>query len=129
MINWRTSHNYLLLFAFAFKTMILGTMLTLATHNICMGQLLDDDVNWSRLVWKQRKRNDDPVHYIAQIRGEIAQRLGKSSCLRKCLDLPVMVFLWLLSPLHIYHRVPVILNHPLWYTPDKIFIRYCALLR
>jgi hypothetical protein len=129
MINWRTTHNYLLLFAFAFKILILGTMLTLATHNICLGQLLNDDFNWSRLVCKQRKRNDDPVHYVVSINAEILQRIDRSVFPRRWLMLPVMVFLWLLSPLYASRRVLCILNSPLWYTPDKIFIRYCALVR
>jgi hypothetical protein len=128
MMNWRTYQNYFLLFAFAFKTIVLGTMLTLAAHNICLGQLLNDDVNWTSLVGKQRKRNDEPsqgatLSYIAAV-PQTGNRL-----LRRCSILPVLFFLWLINPVSVLARISRLFNYHIWYTPDKIFIRYCALIR
>ena len=130
MINWRTSQNYLLLFAIAFKTLILGTVLTLATHNICLGELLNDDVNWSQIVGKQRKRNDDhSSHAVVYIPNAVIPKAECGAWLRHSIILPVLFLVWLVCSCYRYISGRRF-NDPLFeYLPDRIFIRHCAILR
>lgn len=130
MINLRTSQNLLLLFAIAFKTFILGTVLTLATHNICLGQLLSDDINWSQIVGKQRKRNDDhSSHVVVYAYNAVVPKAETSIWLRRSFALPVL-FLAGLICLSRRQLTNVLFTDPLLgYTPDKFFIRHCAIIR
>jgi hypothetical protein len=130
MINWRTSQNYLLLFAIAFKTLILGTVLTLATHNICLGQLLNDDINWAQIVGKQRKRNDDhSSHALVYMHTAIVPKAGGDVwTIRSCM-LPALFFAWLLAFPRRNNSGRGFIDPLLRYMPDKIFIRHCAILR
>lgn len=130
MINWRISQNYLLLFAIAFKTLILGTVLTLATHNICLGQLLNDDVNWTQIVGKQRKRNDDhSSHAVVYIPNAVIPKAECGTWLRQCIILPVMLLVWHICCFHRLISGRRFIDALLEYTPDKIFIRHCAIIR
>ena len=130
MINWRISQNYLLLFAIAFKTLILGTVLTLATHNICLGQLLNDDVNWTQIVGKQRKRNDDhSSHAVVYIPNAVIPKAECGTWLRQCIILPVMLLVWHICCFHRLINGRRLIDALLEYTPDKIFIRHCAIIR
>lgn len=122
MLNWRISQCYLLISAFIFKILIIGTVLTLASHNICLDQLLDGEVNWSQLVTKQRKRNDDSPHIIsdtASTANIVAQTL---------LTLPGVTLLrWILT---IYSsQIKRFQYLVLQYKSERIFIKYCSLVR
>ncbi|KAA2240359.1 hypothetical protein F0L74_29835 [Chitinophaga agrisoli] len=129
MNKWRTYPYYLLLSAFALKILVWGTILTLATHNICLERLLDDEVNWSKLVFKQRKRNDEPspnttvFHYSAGILGA-----DDNMSARRILIQPAIFFFNQLSAVYTSRRLSFV-NTTLRYIPDKIFIKYCSLIR
>jgi len=89
MSNWKIFHNYILLSAFAFKILIMGTFLTLASHNICWANAMNEDVNWSRLVVKQRKRNDEPGHHMTSHKREAAIEGNRHAFTRKLFLLPL----------------------------------------
>ncbi len=129
MNKWRTYPYYLLLAAFALKILVCGTLLTLATHNICLEHLLDDEVNWSKLVFKQRKRNDEPspntsvLHYSAGILGA-----DDNVSARRLLILPAIFFFKELSTVYT-SKALFFPRDTLHYIPDKRFIKYCSLIR
>jgi hypothetical protein len=130
MINLRTSQNFVLLFAIAFKTLILGTVLTLATHNICLGQLLSDDINWTQIVGKQRKRNDDhSSQAVVYMHNAVIPKADESIWLRQSFILPVLLFVWHICLSRRQTPGSRFIDPLLGYTPDKIFIRHCALIR
>lgn len=130
MTNWRTSQNYLLLFAIAFKTLILGTVLTLATHNICLGQLLNDDINWSQIVGKKRKRNDDhSSHTVVYVPNAVIPKAECGTWLRQSIILPVMLLVWCICCFHQLISGRRFIDSMPEYTPDKIFIRHRAIIR
>lgn len=129
MINWRTYQNYLLLFAIAFKTLILGTMLTLATHNICLGQLLNDDINWAQIVGKQRKRDHESSHHVSFNYKAIIPQTGNNILSLKIIALPVLFFLWQVCTSCRLAAISRFVESLLRYTPDKIFIRNRAIVR
>lgn len=130
MINWRISQNYFLLFAIAFKTLILGTVLTLATHNICLGQLLNDDINWTQIVGKQRKRNDDHAsHAIVYMHNAVIPKADCDPWSRRSIMLPVLFFVWHLCFSRRYTRGSHFIDPLPEYMPDRIFIRHCAIVR
>jgi len=129
MNNVRTYPYYLLLLAFTLKVLVMGTMLTLATHNICLQRLLDDDVNWSKLVFKQRKRNDEPSpNTIVFYHSEGILGTDGNIWLRRLLVVPVISFFRQLADICI-SKYPPFLRSVLHYTPDKIFIKHCSLIR
>lgn len=129
MNTWRTWQNYLLLSAFALKILVLGTLLTLAIHNICLTQLLNNDVSWCNAVYKQHKRNNEDPSSNSSFAGLAAMHEtdGSSSC-RRLLQPPVVQFLKLLFPLqpNTLHKN---YHTPDRYLPEKIFIRHCVLRR
>lgn len=102
-------------------------MLTLATHNICLQKLVDDEINWSRLTAKQRKRNDEQsLHQLYSL--EARQDPALNVVPRKVFAQP---FRYIVSPLLTPFRSKPFLSlrFPRQYIPEKIFIWYCALLR
>jgi len=105
-------------------------MLTLATHNICLGQLLNDDVNWTQIVGKQRKRNDDhSSHVVVYIPNAVIPKAECGTWSMQGIILPVLFLVW-----HICffdrHIIGRRFNDLLLeYLPDKIFIRHCAIVR
>jgi len=124
MLNWRISQCYLLISAFIFKILIIGTVLTLASHNICMDQLLDGEVNWSQLVTKQRKRNDDSPHIISDTTSVSTANIVAQTLL----TLPEVTLLrWILT---IYaSQIKRFQYLVLQYKSERIFIKYCSLVR
>lgn len=129
MINWRTYQNYLLLFAIAFKTLILGTMLTLATHNICLRQLLNNDINWAQIVGKQRKRDHESTHHVSFSYKAIIPQTGNNILLQRIAALPVLFFLWQVCLSCRPAGISRFFDPLLRYTPGRIFIRHCSLVR
>lgn len=103
-------------------------MLTLASHNICMNQLLDGEVNWSQLVTKKRKRNDDTSHNTSLNSTDSAFGFAVNSIARILLALPDIILLrWLLPTCFSYvkrFRYLIIQYHS-----ERIFIKYCSLVR
>ncbi|UYQ94481.1 hypothetical protein MKQ68_05175 [Chitinophaga horti] len=125
MKSWRIYQNYLLLLAFAFKIVFIGSMLTLATHNICMQRLIEEDNNLTRLLCKQRKRDEQGQHTqdASVSKAEISSNLFSF----KDVVLPVAHFFrHRLAALCQLDRWPVLLQ-PV-YPPEKIFLRHCSLL-
>jgi len=106
----------------------MGTFLTLASHNICWANAMNEDVNWSRLVVKQRKRNDEPGHHMTSHKREAAIEGNRHAFTRKLFLLPLIFFLTAItvcSVLSLDSFLP--LTHR--YKPEKIFLRHCSLLR
>jgi hypothetical protein len=102
-------------------------MLTLATHNICLQKLVDDEINWSRLTAKQRKRNDEQsLHQLYSL--EARQDPALNVVPRKVFAEPFRYIVsQLLTP---FRSKPFLsLRFPRQYIPERIFIWYCALLR
>lgn len=128
MSNWKLFHNYILLSAFAFKILILGTFLTLASHNICWANAMNEDVNWNRLVIKQRKRNDEPVHPTTSHKSEAAVESYRNLSTRKLFLLPLVFFFTGITVCSIL-SLDVFLLLTYRYKPEKIFLRHCSLLR
>jgi hypothetical protein len=130
MINWRISQNYFLLFAIAFKTLILGTMLTLATHNICLGQLLSDDINWTQIVSKQRKRNDEhSSNALVYIHNAVIPKATCGVWIRRTFLLPVLQLAGQVCLSCRHTPGSRLIDTLLKYLPDRIFIRHCAIVR
>jgi len=128
MSNWKIFHNYILLSAFAFKILIMGTFLTLASHNICWANAMNEDVNWSRLVVKQRKRNDEPGHHMTSHKREAAIEGNRHAFTRKLFLLSLIFFLTAITVCSVLSLASFLpLTHR--YKPEKIFLRHCSLLR
>lgn len=127
MKNWKIYQNYLLLSAFAFKILILGSVMTLAVHNICLQKLLDDDINWTRLVGKQRKRNDEnSYHLLSNV--EAKQEVAINITPQRVFLVPFWhIISHILTPLKF--NPGVFFRFPPRYIPEKIFIRLCTLIR
>lgn len=128
MINWRLIHNYVLLSAFAFKILILGTLLTLAAHNVCWAKMVSEDMSHTVVTIKQRKRNDKPAHHAVFRSREAALEISRNLIPRKLFILPVTFFL---------DGIPVCIDtsydNTLIFTytssQEKIFLKHCSLLR
>ncbi|MCK7554216.1 hypothetical protein MKQ70_03995 [Chitinophaga sedimenti] len=112
--------------AFAFKIIVVSSMLSLATHNIGMQQsLLEEREDWTRLLCKQRKR-DDQGQQVPD-----AFTVGKAE-----LSNPYSLRVWITPVAHFFrYLLPAITPRFGWptalsliYPPDKIFIRNCSLL-
>lgn len=102
-------------------------MLTLATHNICLQKILDEDLNVVKLASKKRKRKDE---HTLQMLPMVESR--KEAALNV---VPRVVFAaafryvisQLLTP---FLRKPSLsFRFPRQYIPEKIFIRHCSLVR
>lgn len=128
MGNWRIYQSYILISAFVFKILILGTVLTLASHNICLDQLLDGEIKWSQLVGKKRKRNDESSHNTPVNTVEAVSEPEGDIVAKTLLTLPCILLLrWILSSSipknrHLFYLISR-------YTVGKIFIKHCSLIR
>jgi hypothetical protein len=126
--NWRCVHSYFLLSAIVFKSMIMGMLFALSSHNICLERLQTMDVNWQQHVCKQRKKPDDLSIEDVFNTGEAALCYAGISQ----------------SPTFISRLLRVIRQHFInavfWKTnnsfslripfvTERIFLQYCALLR
>lgn len=102
-------------------------MLTLATHNICLKKLADDEISLSTLTAKQRKRHDEQsLHQLYSL--EARQDPALNVVPRNMFAQP---FRYIISPLLTPFRGKRFLSFrfPRQYIPEKIFIWYCALIR
>ncbi|SEM42896.1 hypothetical protein SAMN04488505_104372 [Chitinophaga rupis] len=128
MSNWKIFHNYILLSAFAFKILIIGTFLTLASHNICWANVMNEDVNWSRLIIKQRKRSDEPGHHMTSHKREAAVEGNRYAFARKLFLLPLIFFLTGITVCAVL-SLDFFLTLTHRYKPEKIFLLHCSLIR
>ncbi len=126
--NWRCLHSYFLLSAIVFKSMIMGMLFALSSHNICLEQLQNMDVKWQQHVCKQRKKSDDLSIEEVFNTGEALVCVTGVRKLTAFLSRLVFVikqcFLQVVSPKinnRIYLRIP--------FVPERIFLQYCSLLR
>jgi len=128
MLNWRISQCYILLSAFTFKILIIGTMLTLASHNICLDKLLAGEINWNQLVSKQRKRNDDSSSHPSVNILDIESGSIKNIVVQTLLTLPATILLRWIQPICTsqIRRFQYLVYQ---YNPERIFIKYCSLVR
>ncbi len=123
----RSWQSYFLLSAVLFKSMVVGMFLTLATHNICLNQLLTKDLNWQLLVAKQRKRQDE--HNCQQLLSAEDAVLGQEpytpgpSFFALVLRNFRQILVFFKPSIHQDHfsRLP--------FTPQRIFLQHCAILR
>ena len=127
MRKWRYWHICILLLSvFAYRILVHGPLLTLASHKICMSQLINSETNWSQLIFKTRKRNTEgaPTAHEASLFSissgrEISKRLFvlpfTAYLNDKCTALMSRYFL------------PPALAPPL--SAGKVFLKYCCLRR
>jgi len=89
---------------------------------------MNEDVNWSRLVIKQRKRNDEPVHPTTSHKLEAAVEGYRQAFTRKLFLLPLIFFLTGITVCSVLSLDSFLtLTHR--YKPEKMFLRHCSLLR
>ncbi len=125
MKQWRYWHIVVLLSVFAYRILVHGPLLTLAMHNVCMGQLLNKETNWSQLVFKTRKRNTDHTP-AAHEAGLAPASSGREFCERLFLPAFTTVFHPPFMARFIRHNWPVTLAPPI--SPGKVFL-LCRCLR
>lgn len=124
---WRSWQSYILLFALFFKSLILGSIFTLAVHNICLDRLLSEDYGWQQNFSKQRKRKDEnntvTVYQAAEETSAATQSVRQFPLLQ--------VFIRLLKRFTASVATKVIPSGRFIsrYIPEKIFLYHCVLLR
>lgn len=124
---WRSWQSYILLFALFFKSLILGSIFTLAVHNICLDRLLSEDYGWQQNFSKQRKRKDEnntvTVYQAAEETSAATQSVRQFPLLQ--------VFIRLLKRFTASVATKVIPSDRFIsrYIPEKIFLYHCVLLR
>ncbi|MBO9151623.1 hypothetical protein ACFOTA_05360 [Chitinophaga sp. GCM10012297] len=102
-------------------------MLTLATHNICLQKLVDEDMNVVKLATKKNKRKDEHILHMVSMTEtrqdaalNVVPRVVFAAAFR-------YVISQLLTP---FLRKPSLsFRFPRQYIPEKIFIRHCSLVR
>jgi hypothetical protein len=120
-------HSYILLFAIVFKTLVLGMLVTLAIHNICLERLVSEETNWKQLVPKKRKRNDENP-FITSF------NVGEAIPVKRTVIKKAPLLLRILHALYqsLLTRIPGA-RYPLYpdagYIPERIFLQYCILRR
>lgn len=126
--NWRCLHSYFLLSAIVFKSMIMGMVFALSSHNICLEQLQNMDVKWQQHVCKQRKKSDDlSIEDIFNTGEALVCATGIRKVITFLSRLVLVIkhcFINAVLPKinnSIYLRIPFI--------PERIFLQYCSLLR
>lgn len=124
---WRSWQSYILLFALFFKSLILGSIFTLAVHNICLDRLLSEDYGWQQNFSKQRKRKDEnntvTVYQAAEETSVATQGVRQLPLLQ--------VFIRLLKRFSASVATKTIPSDRFIarYIPEKIFLYHCVLLR
>lgn len=126
MKNWRYWHTLVLLSVFAYRILIHGTLLSIATHNIPADQLSAKEINWSQLIFKMRKRNTDGAP--AAHEASTANIASGREISKKIPALPFTTFFGnQFAALRSRYFIPLALTPP--FDPDKFFLKFCCLRR
>ncbi len=128
MRNYRRSwQSYILLFALFFKSLILGSVFTLAVHNICLDRLLSEDYGWQQNFSKQRKRKEENSSVTVYQAAEEAAAATFS--MRQIPLLPSLVRLVRSFTASVIKNIIPADRFITRYIPEKIFLYHCVLLR
>ncbi|WP_343704674.1 hypothetical protein [Chitinophaga sp.] len=124
---WRSWQSYILLFALFFKSLILGSIFTLAVHNICLDRLLSEDYGWQQNFSKQRKRKDEnntvTVYQAAEETAAAVPGVRQTPLLHA-----ITRFLHRIA-ISVVTKVIPSDRFISRYIPEKIFLHHCVLLR
>lgn len=128
MINiWRGWLSYMLLIAIVFKSLALGTLLTLSIHGMCLDGMANADLFIQKIATDHRKRNEEPSfnHTVRFSKAIVSERIVSKAIHFFSLKAPVLHafffnFIWKAKD-----AVYLITK----YIPERRFIQNCSLLR
>ncbi|WP_119081067.1 hypothetical protein [Chitinophaga alhagiae] len=115
------------MFALFFKSLILGSVFTLAVHNICLDRLLSEDYGWQQNFSKQRKRKEENSSVTVYQAAEEAAAATFS--MRQIPLLPSLVRLVRSFTASVIKNIIPADRFITRYIPEKIFLYHCVLLR
>lgn len=128
MINiWRSGLSYMLLLAIVFKSLALGTLLTLSVPGICMDSVVGTGFDLRKFATEHHKRSEAPSF-------NKTVRFSKAIISERIVSKAIHFFSLKTQALHafffnaIWKAKDAVYLIP-QYIPERIFIQYCSLLR